>query len=86
LRYREQVAEKSVHVFAEYPMSRRHKFRRVHQVSRTPFLYDNSGVGEVSREVSDSTGMIEVDVRHDDRGEVCWTNSQVLQSLDDDRC
>ena len=52
-------------------------------MSRTPFLHDHRGVGKVSSKVTDSASMIEVDVRHDDRGEVLGTNSQVLQSLDD---
>ena len=71
----DQRTEEAVHVGAKDPHGACHKFGGVGQMARTTFVHDDLGLGEGGGDVTHSTGMVQMDMRHHYRREIVGTHS-----------
>ena len=70
----DQRTEEPVHVGAEDPHGACHEFGGVRQMARTTLVHNDLGLGEGGGDVTHSTGMVQMDMRHHDRREIVGTH------------
>jgi len=71
----DQRTEEPVHVGAEDPHGACHEFGGVGQMARTTLVHNDLGLGEGGGDVTHSTGMVQMDMRHHYRREIVGTHS-----------
>ncbi len=81
---REEVAEQSVHVVAEDPVRAGHELAGIGEVTSASLVHDDLRVREGCGDVADSAGVVEVDVRDDDGGEVGRVDAELGEGADDE--
>ena len=57
-----------IHVRSEDPVRTGHQFRRVSKVASPLFVNDDSGIGKSGGQITNSAGVIEMNMGYHDRG------------------
>ena len=75
----DQWTKEPIHVGAEDPHGAGHKFRWVSQMAGTTLVHHNLGLGESCRDVTHSTGVVQMDMCHHHRREIVGAHPQCRQ-------